>query len=165
MDVRCGCEVCGNAEPAVEVTFSRNIGMLIMRRAESVTAHHCRACLWSHFVRFQGHNMLLGWWGTISFFMTIVFTLENLRAFFQGRGVLVSGESRVRERLEARDRARESVDAEKELQRFRHTITRRLRAGDTPEAIAADMADAADVPLRKAQAFVEALARPHAAAR
>ncbi|MDQ3031574.1 MAG: hypothetical protein M3Y87_04095 [Myxococcota bacterium] len=164
MDIRCGCEICGRGVPAVEVTFSRNVGMLIMRRMETVTAHHCSGCLLREFARFQGLNMLLGWWGTISFFMTIVYTFQNLYSVVVGRGTLATSTAPARAEAAARDHARESIDAEAELGRFKHTIRNRLRAGDTADAIAADMVEVADVPLRKAQAYVARLARDEARA-
>jgi hypothetical protein len=153
-----GCEFCVRAGAAVEASFSRNVGMLIMRRAETIAGRHCARCLTWNFLRMQGLNMLLGWWGTISFVMTIFFSLSNVFHLVSGGATLAFEAAGARATRVANERARERVDAGAELARFRNTIKMRLRRGETVEVIARDMVDAANVPLHKAEAFVAELA-------
>lgn len=157
-----GCEFCVRAGPAVEASFSRNIGMLVMRRSETVQGRHCGRCLVGNFFRMQGLNMLLGWWGTISFFVTLFFSLSNVFHLAVGGAELAFGAASAKATDTARERAMERVDASAELGRFRHTIRMRLRRGEDASVIAKDMAEAASVPLRKAEAYVAEVAAGHA---
>ncbi len=159
---RGSCEFCARPGATVHATFSRNIGMLIMRQTETVSGRHCARCLVQNFGRMQGLNMLLGWWGTISFVMTLFFSGSNVFHLVSGGAALWSDAASKASREAALTRHRESVDAGAELARFRHTIRMRLRRGETAGVIARDMVDAANVPLEKADAFVAEIARAEA---
>lgn len=154
-----GCQFCVREGKAVEATFSRNIGMLIMRRSETVSGRHCVRCLARNFATMQGLNMILGWWGSISFVMTLFYSASNVFHFATGLGEIALGTAGDAATKASIDRARESVDAEAALGRFRNTIRQRLSRGEPRDRIAHDMVDAADVPLRKAEAYVDQLAR------
>lgn len=154
-----GCEFCARGGKAVEATFSRNIGMLIMRRSETVSGRHCLRCLSKNFATMQGLNMILGWWGYISFVMTLFYTASNVFHFTVGLGEIALGAAGEAANEAAVARARESVDAGAALGRFRNTIRQRLLRGEPRDRIAHDMVDAADVPLRKAEAYVDEIAR------
>jgi hypothetical protein len=133
--------------------------MLILRRSEHVAGRHCARCLAQNFFTMQGLNMIFGWWGTISFVLTVWYSLSNV--FHFAVGVVELGAAAVTSKAAERaaGRARESVDAEAELARFQHTIRARLSRGEAQATIAADMVDAAGVPLRKAEAYVAHLAQ------
>lgn len=164
-DLRCGCDICGRGRAAVQVTFSRNVGMLIMRQTEVVEGYHCAACLVRNFAVFMALNLTLGWWGTISFVLTIFYSLSNIVTFAWAGGLLAFAAISQRVETARIDSERARVDADAALGRFRHTIRMRLRNGESVAVIAQDMVEAANVPPQKATAYVEALAadRPLAA--
>ena len=73
------CELCGCTPVSNErIKFSRNVGMLFERREYNINAHLCRGCLHGQFGKFMFLNATLGWWGVISFWMTIGFFFENI---------------------------------------------------------------------------------------
>ena len=55
--------------------------MLIMRREQHTSGSLCRNCIDKIFWKYTFTNLLLGWWGVISFFMTIIFLLGNTYAY------------------------------------------------------------------------------------
>jgi hypothetical protein len=54
------CQGCGAIRQTKNVTFYRNVGMLVMRRTYKVHADLCRACIDKRFWEFTGKNLLLG---------------------------------------------------------------------------------------------------------
>jgi hypothetical protein len=75
-----GCQRCG-AVPAIQVKLHGHIGMLILQRFLTYRGRFCRDCGISQFRNVQKQLMLLGWWGFISFFVTIVNIGQNLFTF------------------------------------------------------------------------------------
>ena len=149
----------------MDATFGRNVGMFFMRTHEEVRAYHCGSCLGWSFTRFTALNLTLGWWGMISFVMTLYFQLQNFWSLIGGGGALLWRAQLARADRAALERSREQTDAATELGRFAHTIRRRLARGEPAEAIAHDMVDAAHVPLAKAEAYVARLAVEQAGSR
>jgi hypothetical protein len=72
-----GCQICGANETTVQVSFSSNIGAVIMRFVQSISANMCRSCLHKEFWKYTATNFFLGWWGVISFFVTPINLLTN----------------------------------------------------------------------------------------
>jgi hypothetical protein len=62
---------------AKNVTFYRNVGMLVVRRTYQVHADLCRSCIHKRFWEFTGKNLLLGPWGMISLLVTPFYLLQN----------------------------------------------------------------------------------------
>jgi hypothetical protein len=60
------------------VSFHQNTGMLVARQHRRVAGELCRGCSLGHFLKTTLHNLVLGWWGTISFLVTPFFILNNL---------------------------------------------------------------------------------------
>ena len=54
-----------------------SIGALVMRFSKSVEGELCKRCIHRYFWSFTGTNLLLGWWGTISFCLNPFFILNN----------------------------------------------------------------------------------------
>jgi hypothetical protein len=81
------CESCGLEAPTKSVQLHQNIGMLVMRRQQSMSGNLCKACIDSYFWRFTLGNMTLGWWGLISLVMTPIFLVNNLVQFIGSRGL------------------------------------------------------------------------------
>ncbi|WP_224368798.1 hypothetical protein [Hyalangium versicolor] len=122
-----------------------------MRREFTTEGQLCRKCLNSAFWHHTLRNVTLGWWGTISFFMTWYFLATNLIAYLRARSEL--GEALPREA------PRPSVVTGEEAQRilvpFEHNVRMLLRSGDAPETVARDLARTHGVEPTAAQHFVE----------
>jgi hypothetical protein len=124
--------------------------MLFMREMYTSEGRMCRKCLGSAFARHQLRNLTLGWWGMISFVMTWVFLFGNTATYVSARWELRGHDKRLDERNRV-----DHDDAESRLLAFDGTIARRLRHGESPDHIAADIAEVTGVPNKRARAFVE----------
>lgn len=146
------CEICGTNTAAVDIEMGNNIGMFIRRRSEITQAKVCRHCLNRVFGRHMLANLTLGWWGTISFFMTIHFTIKNITEYFRASSYL-------RELSEYRGKTAADnphvENAEQQLEPFRHTIKMRIEGGEDCETIALSMAEIRQVSLQQARDYVE----------
>ena len=71
------CAICGVSGPTKYVQFYQNIGMLVARRTISVKQHLCRNCIDRCFRSFTLTTLVLGWWGTISLFITPLILVNN----------------------------------------------------------------------------------------
>lgn len=74
---RPSCEVCGAHAPVKYNEFYANIGMLLARRQMQVKAKMCKNCTNKYFWHYTFTNLVLGWWGVISFFATSIFIINN----------------------------------------------------------------------------------------
>src|SRR5947208_11662795 len=79
------CDYCGQRGSVHEVRYRQNTGMLIMRQSREFGGRACRRCSQSLFVRATLHTLFLGWWGTISFFLTPIFIAGNLACWIGSR--------------------------------------------------------------------------------
>lgn len=75
---RAACQNCGTHGPVIAASYRQNTGMLMMRRSHHVEALLCRSCSVSFFGKMTLHTAVLGWWGTISAFVTPLFILNNV---------------------------------------------------------------------------------------
>jgi hypothetical protein len=71
-----GCQVCG-ASPALPVLLREHHGMVVMQRFVTYRGQFCRDCGVAQFRHAQSRTLLFGWWGLISFFMTIAALCHN----------------------------------------------------------------------------------------
>lgn len=71
------CQACGRDAPTKHVAFYQNIGALFMRFSRTVDGRICKSCVHRTFWKFTLTNLLFGWWGVISFFVTIFYLLNN----------------------------------------------------------------------------------------
>jgi len=72
------CQSCGVEAPTRYVAFYQNIGALIMRYSTRIEGNLCKSCIHKHFWKMTLVNLTLGWWGTISLFVTPFILLNNL---------------------------------------------------------------------------------------
>ncbi|QRK10841.1 hypothetical protein JQX13_12650 [Archangium violaceum] len=147
------CDLCYQSEPTAYVELHHNVGMLFLRREYTTQGELCRGCLsrafWHHTLR----NLTLGWWGTISFFMTWYFLASNLVTYVQARGEL----AKAAPRRAAPKPVASGEEARRILEPFEHNVRMRLRDGEASEAVAQDLARYHGVELASAQRFVEQL--------
>jgi hypothetical protein len=76
------CDSCHRRAPVVHAHYYQNTGMLVMRRWSQVEGQLCRDCSYRFGARMTGHNLVLGWWGTISMIVTPLFILNNAAYLF-----------------------------------------------------------------------------------
>lgn len=76
------CDLCGSRPPnAGTVHFQGNVGLFVQRYRHQVRAEMCGPCLHTQFSKFTLMNLLLGWWGTISMFVTPGYILHNMAQY------------------------------------------------------------------------------------
>jgi len=71
------CQVCGSMRQTSQVTFHRNVGMLIARQTFKLQGSMCKTCLSKKYWEFQGKGLLLGPWGMISLVVTPIYLISN----------------------------------------------------------------------------------------
>lgn len=71
------CQICGSMRSTRQVEFRRNTGMLFARRTTILRGSICKSCVHKQFWSYQGKNLLLGPWGTISLIVTPIYFLMN----------------------------------------------------------------------------------------
>jgi hypothetical protein len=67
------------------LSFHRNVGMLFLRRTYALRGELCKNCMRRAYGAFTWRNLLQGWWGTISFFITPVYFFMNTYSFAAAR--------------------------------------------------------------------------------
>ncbi len=83
------CQSCSLPKALTKVSFSYNIGMLFSRRERTTAGTFCFNCSDKYFWRYTFINLVFGWWGLISFFMTLLFLLKNI--FYYGKVINKAG--------------------------------------------------------------------------
>jgi len=72
------CENCGQQAQLRFVDFYQNIGAIVLRFHKRVKGNLCRDCVEKYFWEYTGTTLLLGWWGIISFFASIMTIPNNI---------------------------------------------------------------------------------------
>ncbi|HXZ87996.1 MAG TPA: hypothetical protein VEF07_05460 [Candidatus Binataceae bacterium] len=75
------CQNCGIEAPTKHVVFFQNIGALVVRFHRKIDAELCKPCINKYFLSYTGITAVLGWWGVISFFATIIFLINNIARY------------------------------------------------------------------------------------
>lgn len=75
------CQICGAQTETKKVELYQNIGMVVARRTNKISANLCRRCIREHFKAFSLTTLFLGWWGMISFILTPLILLNNAVRF------------------------------------------------------------------------------------
>ena len=79
------CQLCGSMRATSNVTFHRNIGMLVARQTRSIKADMCKTCMNQNYWSFMGKNLLLGPWGMISLIVTPIYLITNTYSYLAAR--------------------------------------------------------------------------------
>jgi hypothetical protein len=77
------CEACGFEVPNGYVEYRQNIGAIMVRFTKHYKGRLCKRCNRKAFWKTTAVTFFLGWWGTISFFVTPVFLIANLFNFLR----------------------------------------------------------------------------------
>lgn len=72
------CQACGVEAPTKYVAFYQNIGLLVIRFSNTIEGNLCKSCIHKYFWQYTLITFFLGWWGIISFIVTIFFLLNNI---------------------------------------------------------------------------------------
>ncbi len=72
------CQSCGREAQTKYGEYYQNIGILIMRFSKNVKGHLCKDCSSKYFWSFTGTTLFLGWWGVISFIVTLFIIPNNI---------------------------------------------------------------------------------------
>ena len=75
------CQGCGSMRPTARVSFHRNMGMLFIRRTYKIEGNLCKSCIGKRFREFTIKNLVFGWWGTISLFVTPIYAIQNVVSY------------------------------------------------------------------------------------
>lgn len=75
------CQACGSMRPTAHVSFHRNMGMLFIRRTYKIEGNLCKSCIGKRFAEFTIKNLVFGWWGTISLFVTPIYAIQNVASY------------------------------------------------------------------------------------
>jgi hypothetical protein len=142
------CHYCKDS-PAAYVAFRHNVGMLFTRRTYTSHSRMCRPCAGRAFWHHQLRNVVLGWWGFISFCLTWWYLASNIVRYIGAvRGI------RNDERERTAPGEPRSAAAALRVAPFEVNVAWRLGDGDCPHDIARDLAEAAGVTEQCARLFV-----------
>ncbi len=79
------CEACGFDAPIKHVKFEQNIGLFYARRSLTLNRNLCRPCIKRYFRSYTLTTLFLGWWGLISFVLTPIILINNIREYWSAR--------------------------------------------------------------------------------
>lgn len=79
------CQRCGRHGPTKQATLHYNIGLIVLRHSATLQGTFCENCLSYYFWKYTLITLVFGWWGVISFFMTPLILVNNLRQFRAAR--------------------------------------------------------------------------------
>lgn len=145
------CKDCGVEAPTKYISFHQNIGLLVVRFSRSVEGSLCKSCIHKHFWRMTATTLFLGWWGTISFFVTPFLVLNNV-----GRYLFCLGMEGVPPGAAPPTLTDEDL---KRIEPHASELFRRINSGEDFAAVAHDTADLAGVTPGQVVLFVQAVAQ------
>src|SRR6266498_5194516 len=143
------CQACGVEAPTQYVEFHYNIGMLIVRTQKSLKGTLCKTCITKNFREFTLINLLAGWWGVISFFVTPVFLVHNIIQYIKVRPLAPVPVDANRPQLDAQ--------AIQWLQPHAQEMRTRLSQGERIEQIIEDMSGRAGASPGQVQLYMATL--------
>jgi ribosomal protein S14 len=72
------CQMCGQYATTRLVSIRQNIGAAYMRFTKIIEGELCRKCIRKYSLQYTAVNLVAGWWGIISFFVTPVYIVNNI---------------------------------------------------------------------------------------
>lgn len=144
------CQSCGREAQTKYVEYYENIGVLVMRFSKNVKGYFCKDCSNKYFWSFTSTTLFLGWWGIISFIVTL-FILPNNIIRYLGTLGLESPNSTPQPTLN---------DAVIErIQPYAAELFQRVNAGEEMETVARSVAKRANASPGQVLAFAFAIAQ------
>lgn len=126
------CQSCGIEADTRNVEFHRNIGAVVLRFHKKIKGEMCKTCVNKYFWEFTAVNVTVGWLGIISLVLAPIFTINNIVRYvpcLSMKPVPAGAKRPVLDDL-AIGMLRPQTDA----------IVRRIKAGESFDKIAADVA-------------------------
>jgi hypothetical protein len=151
------CQHCGVEADTKYFAFYQNIGMLVMRKQKSMRGQLCKSCIHKIFWEYTGMNLIVGWWGTISFWLTPCFIVNNIVRYASCLTMPAVGPDAKPPAL--------TDDAVNRLSPHKEQIFVRLNRGEKFPDVAKDIAQKAGVTPGQVFLFSQALVRAAKAAR
>ncbi len=81
------CQTCGRRCTTQWVSIRQNIGLVYSRRTRTIEGELCRDCIRKYCLKYTAVNLVGGWWGVISFFVTPVFIVGNIYEYCRTFGM------------------------------------------------------------------------------
>lgn len=147
------CQNCGIEAPTKYVEFYQNIGALFVRFSKSIQGELCKSCIHRHFWSFTGTNLVLGWWGTISFLVTPFFILNNVFRYMTCLGMPGVPLHATKPEL--------TEEAIEKLRPYTDELVSQLHEGGKFKEVAEDIAMKAGVTPGQVACYVQALIAAH----
>ncbi len=149
------CQVCGVEAPTKYMSLHQNIGALVVRFSKSLEGEMCKTCIHKHFWKFTLTNLLLGWWGVISFIITPFLILNNVIRYVLCLGLEPVPPGAQPPHL--------TEDAVKRLNPHVQSLFDKLNAGEKLPDVAREIADRALVTPGQVVLYARAVAQAQAA--
>ena len=146
------CQTCGIEAKTRYVEFHQNIGALVMRFHKSMKANMCKNCVNSYFWRFTLTTLAVGWLGVISLVLAPIFVINNVVRYLSCLSL---------EPVAAT--ATKPVMTEQVLTMLRpqtQSMVQRLKAGESIEKIATDVAYATGATPGQVMLYLRAMLTP-----
>src|SRR5262249_8594880 len=81
------CRTCGRRAPPTTARFARNIGALVIRFPKVVHGDLCKRCVSKYYWEYTLVTAVLGWWGVISFWVTLYILPANTVQYLRTIGL------------------------------------------------------------------------------
>lgn len=145
------CQSCGREAQTKYVEYYQNIGVLVMRFSKNVKGHLCKDCSNRYFWSFTGTTFFLGWWGIISFIVTLFILPNNIIRYLGTLGLESPDPSVPQPTL---------TDAVIErIKPYTAELFQRVNAGEEMETVARSIAKRANTSPGQVLAFAFAVAQ------
>ena len=72
------CHTCAREGPTKRVKFRQNIGLVLLRFTSAKEGRFCKPCLRHHFWTTSLVTLVFGWWGILSFVVTLYVLPANV---------------------------------------------------------------------------------------
>ncbi len=140
------CQCCRTKAPIKYVEFHQNIGLLYVRFHSNIKGNLCKRCINRYFWGFTTVNLIFGWWGVISFFIT-PFLIVNNFIYYLGAWSMSPAARKTPNPRQLRGKFRMSppparqtppISRQEAIDRLAphaHELISRLKQGENPERV------------------------------
>jgi len=145
------CQGCGYEVPNTYVEYRQNIGAFVLRFPQRYKGYLCKRCNQKYFWKATLITLFFGWWGIISFFVTLAFLLDNILTYLKTLSLAPAP------RYARRPRNDDEVTTE--LSPHVASIMQRLEAGEDIEDVARDVSSRTDLTPGQILCFIRDILR------
>jgi hypothetical protein len=145
------CHGCGREAQTKHAFYMQNIGVIIMRFTKHIEGYFCKDCQNEYFWSFTGTTFVLGWWGLISFIITLFAIPNNIINYIGTLGLKSPDATKPRKTL--------TDDVIERIKPYTAELFQRLNYGEDIETVARSIAERAIASPEQVIAFGFALGR------